>query len=225
MKNHIFTLMLSSAICMTSPIFAMFPSTDDMSSITTPHQTKGGLYLADPIEFGKKPLFFYQGTEESDKIRIVVDTLKNSQLEAEYPMHFTFYERNELSKRECHKYALAKLFGYETMPAWIHYTFTPSDFDRNKYLKPSSTPTKGDLVVYYSTNLVTPTHFGIFDGVDRVISTWGTSMEHAVKHPPFFTPEMYGKKITFYTFPEGVDLDSIRKGIEKEYADSRVLRQ
>ena len=50
-------------------------------------------------------------------------------------------------------------------------------------------------------------------------------MDYAVKHPPFFTPEMYGNKILFYTFPEGTDLDSMRKSIEKEYVDSREQKQ
>lgn len=220
MKTHIFTLILSSAIFVTNPTFAVLQSSDDDSSCTTPHQTKGGLYLGDPVELNNKTFFQYQGTETSDKIRKIVDTTSSSQLKSNYPEHFSFYENNELSKHECHKYALAKLFDYKTMPEWIFYTLIPSMFDCNKYLKPTSTPKKGDLVVYYASSaLVMPTHFGIFDGIDSVISTWGKSTDDADRHAPFFTPEMYGKYIAFYTSPEDTDFKSIRNAIEKQNLD------
>ena len=227
MKNQILTLMLSAAVCTTSPCFAVQHPTDDVSQETTPPQKKGGLYLADPIDWANKPCFRYQKTPESERIRQEIDTTRSSQLKSTYPEHFTFYERSELSGYECHKYALAKLFDYEKMPEWIFYTLVPSLFKYDTYLKPTVTPKKGDLVVYFEVPaLIAPTHFGIYDGVDRVISTWGKATDNADRHAPFFTPSIYGKYIVFYTSPEGTDFKSIRNGIEKQNTDkvySKVL--
>lgn len=220
MKDSVFALLLSSMVCVTSPAFAMLPLAEDVPCATPAHQMRGGLYLAEPTTIeGSKPYFHYQETEESDEIRRAVDTTSSSQLRSTHPEHFAFHETSELSTHECHKYALAKLFGYETMPQWIFHTLIPSLFKYDEYLRPTSTPKKGDLVIYFNNPaLVGAKHFGIFDGV-RVISTWGTSMNNAYRHAPFFTPEMYGKYIAFYTSPEETDFKSIRKVIERQNRD------
>src|SRR3989304_7010075 len=114
-----YNVIFFTMICVTNQVFAVATSDGDVLHATTPNSTEIGLYpdLNKPIFSANGiPYFQYQNTEKSGEIRNTIDKTSCNELISTYPEHFAFYETNKLSKYECHKYALARLFGYKTMP-------------------------------------------------------------------------------------------------------------
>lgn len=70
-------------------------------------------------------------------------------------------------------------------------TFLPKDKEYKKTLNPK----KGDLIIYYQQNK-RPTHIGIYDGQNKVISKWGAY--HVMRHDIDLVPHTYGEYIMFY---------------------------
>ncbi len=184
------------------------------------------LYLGSPNISQNKPFFHHTFSENENKIREAVNKTKISQLEKTYPEYFVFYESNEISRYKCHEYALAKLLGYDEIPSWLSGTFSPSDFNCDRYLRATANPRKGDLAVYYyADSLCYAEHFGIYsgNGNKNIISTWGSATDNAYIHAPFFADGMYGDHIVFYTFPEEKDASKVRSEIEYDEVYSKLL--
>ena len=72
-----------------------------------------------------------------------------------------------------------------------HNTFLPKDKDYISTLNPK----KGDLIVYYQKNKC-PTHIGIYDDNNKVISKWGAY--HIMRHDINAVPHTYGEYIMFF---------------------------
>lgn len=111
----------------------------------------------------------------------------------------------------CHHYAFGRILSTYGM---CNDMPTPEIHGKKilkTYFTVTTSPQKGDLVVYYDSNSIK--HWGIYLGSDMVESKWG--MGSVYRHLLFDAPSEYGETIKCFRLKDGLTVDSLAANLRQ----------